>query len=147
MNDFIEQKIVSAVRGLITGRVNEIMLNWNFIIPLFEFCSYKGSTAITPTITLVSCEQTEKERIIKLDTYSMTISISTPENPESELYCYGYVYAFEKALNEDVTLGGIADRAVIVNKKYVPPKAPNCGDMWELVLTLRVVVEKMRSGE
>ena len=141
--DFIEQRIISAVRGLITGRVNEILNNWNFVVPLFEYSDYKGSTAITPVITLSSCEQTEKERIIRLDTYSMTISISTPENSESELYCYGYSHAFEKALREDVTLSGVVDRAVITNKKYIPPKVPNCGMNWELVISLRITVEGM----
>ena len=142
--DFIEQRIINAVRGLITGKVNEILNKWNFLIPLFEFSDYKGSTAITPIILLSSCEQTEKERIIKLDSYSMTISISTPENPESELYCYAYATAFEKALNEDVTLGGVADRAVITNKKFNSPKKPNCGMCWELVLSLRITVETMQ---
>ena len=142
--DFIEQRIISAVRGLITGRVNEILNNWNFLIPLFEFSDYKGSTAITPVITLSSCEQTEKERIIRLDTYSMTITISTPENPESELYLYGYSHALSKALKEDVTLGGVVERALITNKKYIPPKKPNCGMEWELVISLRITVEEMK---
>jgi hypothetical protein len=141
--DFVEQRIINAVRELITGRINEILNNWNFVVPLFEFSDYKGNTAITPVISLLTCEQTEKERIIRLDTYSMTISISTPENSESELYCYGYSHAFEKALREDVTLGGVAERAVIINKKYVPPKKPNCGMEWELIIFLRISVESM----
>ena len=140
---FIEEAIVGAIKRLITGRVNEILNNWNFVVPLFEFSDYKGSTAITPVITLSSCEQTEKERIIKLDTYSMTISISTPENIESELYLYGYSHAFEKALREDVTLGGFVEKAVVINKKYLPPKKPNCGMELELIINLRITVENM----
>jgi hypothetical protein len=59
------------------------------------------------------------------------------------LYCYGYAYAFGKALGEDITLGDIADRAVITGKKYLPPKKPNCGEGWGLVLSLRVIVENL----
>jgi hypothetical protein len=61
------------------------------------------------------------------------------------LYCYGYASAFEKALKENVTLGGIADRAVITGKKYVQPKKPNCGEGWGLMLTLRVTTEQMNN--
>jgi hypothetical protein len=142
--DFIEQRIINAVRGLITGKVNEILNNWNFLIPLFEFSDYKGSTAITPVISLSSCEKTEKERIIQLDTYSMTITITLPEYFDNELYCYGYAHAFEKALCEDVTLGGVVEKAVITNKKYIPPKKPNCGMEWELFISLRIIVEGMK---
>lgn len=142
-NDFIELRINNAVRGLLTGRVNEIINGWNFFLPLVEFSDYCGSSAITPVITLSSCEQTEKDRIIKLDTYSMIISFSIPETTDSELYCYAYANAFSKALGEDVTLGGVVDRAVITNKKYVPPKKLSCGMEWEVIISLRVTVEQM----
>ncbi|MCL2410642.1 MAG: hypothetical protein FWC97_03265 [Treponema sp.] len=142
--DFVEQEIISAVKELFLKRVNEILNGWNMVIPLFEFGDYGGLSSVTPVIFLSSCEQTEKERIIKLDTYLMTISISVAENPESELFCYGYANAFEKALGEDITLGGIADRAVVISKKYVPPKILNCGMNWEIVLSLRITVEQMK---
>jgi hypothetical protein len=144
MKEFIEQKILTAVKKLHTGRINEILNNWNFLIPLFEISEYVGTTSVTPVFLLSSCEQTEKERIIQLDTYSMTITITLPDNFESELYCYGYAHAFEKALGEDITLGGVADRAIITNKKYLPPKKPNCGLFWELIITMRITVESMK---
>ena len=145
MNDFnfIEQRIINAIKVLIKEKVNEILNDWNFIIPLFEFTDFIGSTAITPVVTLTSCEQTEKERIIKLDAYSMSITITIPENPESELYCYAYSNAFKKALNADVTLGGVADRAVIIERKIIPPKKPNCGMEWELIMSLRITIEEI----
>ncbi|MDR0473835.1 MAG: hypothetical protein LBH43_09240 [Treponema sp.] len=94
MNDnrtlFIEQQIVDAVRKLLTGRVNEKLNDYNFYFPLLEFSNYSGNNAITPVVALASCERTEKERIILLDAYSLTITFSMPENPESELYCYAY---------------------------------------------------------
>ncbi len=37
MKDFIEQRIIEAVRGLLTGRVNEILGKWEFLIPVVEF--------------------------------------------------------------------------------------------------------------
>jgi hypothetical protein len=141
MFDFIETRIVSAVRGILEKEVNEKLNNWNFFLPLFEFSDYHGSSVVNPVILLSSSEQSEKERIIKLDTYSMTITFSVPETPDSELICYAYSNAFCIVLNKNVTLGGVVDKAVVTNKKYVPPKKPNCGDDWELVITLRITVE------
>jgi hypothetical protein len=141
---FIEEAITGAVKRLLTGRVNEKLNDYNFYFPLLEFSNYSGNNAITPVIALASCERTEKERIIFLDAYSLTITFSMPENPESELYCYAYATAFDKALGEDFTLGGVADRAVITAKKYVPPKKPDCGQGWELVINMRVTVEGMK---
>jgi hypothetical protein len=105
---------------------------------------YGGGYAAVPMIVLSSCERTEKERIIFLDAYTLTITFSLIDMPESELYCYAYSAAFSKALNNDVTLGGVADRAVIIGKKYMPPKKPNCGQGWELIITMRVTIEGMK---
>ena len=141
MNDFIEQRIIEAIRKMLTGRVNEVLGEWQFMIPIFEFSEYQGRTAVVPMITLTSCERTEKERIIKLDAYSLTITLTLRETPETEMYCYAYAAAVCKALKENPTLGGIADRAEITGKRYVPPKKINCGNDWEVVITLRVTVE------
>jgi len=143
MKDFIEQQIVSAVRKLLTGRVNEILEGWEFLVPVVEFGNIGSGYATTPIVTLASCERTEKERIIRLDAYSLTISFSLQEHPDGEMYCYGYAHAFRKALGENVTLGGIADRAEITGIKYIQPKKQNCGVGWEMVLTLRITVEEM----
>jgi hypothetical protein len=140
---FIEEAIIGAVKSLLAGRVNEKLNGYNFYFPLLEFGNYSGNNAITQMIALASCERTEKERIILLDVYSLTITFSMPENPESELYCYAYATALDKALGEDVTLGGVVDRAVVAAKKYVPPKKPDCGQGWELIITLRITIEGM----
>jgi hypothetical protein len=144
MKEFVETKIISAVRKLLTERVNEIFSNWEIVVPIIEFGNIGSSYTLSPVISLSSCERTEKERIIRLDAYSMSISLKLREHEDGELYCYGYAYAFEKALGEDVTLGGIADRAAVTGKKYVPPKKANCGEGWELILTLRITVEGMK---
>ena len=143
MKDFIEQQIIGAVRKLLTGRVNEILQNWEFLIPIIEFGNIGCNYAAAPLITLSGCERTEKERIIRLDAYSLTITFYLQEHEDGELYCYGYAYAFTKALGEDVTLGGIVDKAVVTGKKYAPPKKPNCGEGWGLTLTLRITFEEI----
>jgi hypothetical protein len=143
MKDFIEQQIINAVKKLLNERVNELLGEMQFAIPLIEFGNYKGNTVV-PVITLATCERTEKERIILHDAYSLSITINVPETLESETYCYAYCAAVCKALHENPTLDGAADRAVIFSKKYSPPKIPDCGQWREVVLTLRITVEEMK---
>jgi hypothetical protein len=141
MSDFIEQKIIEAVRGLLAGRVNEILHDCQFLIPVIEFGTFSGISVVTPTITLAGCEQSEKERIIKLDVYMLTLAFSFSETPESELYCYAYSGAIGRVFYDNPTLGGVVDRAVVTGKKYVPPKKANCGVGFELAITLRITIE------
>ena len=143
MKDFIETRIISAVREILGGRVNEILQRWEFVLPVIEFGAISSHYVSAPEITLTGCERTEKERIIRLDTYSMTIIFSFVENPESELHCYAYSGAVSRAIYDNPTLGGIADRAVVTGKKYIQPKKPHCGEGWQLAITLRVTVEGM----
>jgi hypothetical protein len=140
MKDFIEQRIISAIKKILDGRVNEIFQNWEFLIPIIEFGTV-GKFAVSPVVSLSSCERTEKERIIRQDAYSLNIAFTLHEHEDGELYCYGYAHAFGKALGEDVTLGGVVNRAVITGKKYIPPKKPNCGEGWGLVISLRLTVD------
>jgi hypothetical protein len=58
--DFIEQRILETVRGLLTRRVNEILGYWQFLIPLFEISEFQGRSAVIPVINLSGCERTEK---------------------------------------------------------------------------------------
>ena len=145
---YTEEKIISVVKQLLSGRVNELLGEVLLHIPLVEFSDYEGRDVIVPVISLSSCEQSEKERIIRLDAYSMTVTFLVPETSsltepaESELYCYAYSAAFCKAVDEDVTLGGVVDRAIVTGKKYVRPKAANCGDDWQVVVMLRITNEQ-----
>jgi hypothetical protein len=143
-NDFIEQQIITAVRKLLTGRVNEILRQWEFVMPIIEFGNIGCNYATAPVISLSSCERKEKERIIRQDAYSLTIIFTLREHENGELYCYGYSNAFVKALGEDVTLGGLVDRAVVSGKKYMPPKTLHCGEGWGVVITMRITVEEMK---
>jgi len=142
MKELIETRIISATRNLLTGRVNELLSESEYQIPLIESGNYQGDNSIVPVITLSTCERTEKERIIRLDSYSLTITFSLHEMPESELYCYAYAGAVSRALYDDPTLGGVVDRAVITGKKYVQPKNPHCRENWEVIINLRVVIEE-----
>ena len=141
MKDLIEPRILNATRKLLTERVNEVLRDSEYSIPNIEFGDYMGEYAVAPVILLSACERTEKERIVRVDAYLMTIAFSLPDVPESELYCYAYSGAIGRAFYNDPTLGGVVDRAVITGKKYVQPKKPNCGEGWELQISLRVTIE------
>ena len=143
MKDFVETRIITAVRGLLTGRVNEILSEGQFAIPLIEFTEYRGGSVVSVVITLTTSEQTEKERIIRLDAYTLTITFSFADTPESELYCYAYSGAVGKAVFDNPTLGGVVDRAIVTGKKYIPPKKPHSGESWGLVIALRLTIEGM----
>ena len=143
-NVFVEQRILGAIRGLLTGRVNELLREVEFAIPIIEFDGYGCGYAAEPTIELSSCELTEKERIIRREAYTLAVTFSVSEMPESDLHCYAYSAAIGKALEEDPTLGGVAEKVTVTSKKYHQPKKPGCGEGWGLSLVLRVTVEGMR---
>jgi len=138
MNEFIEQKIIEAVRKLLTVKVNELLADLIFFILPIEFGNYTGNEIVTPNIALSTCERTEKERIIRTDAYSLTITFNLPETQESELYCYAYSCTVGKAIHDNPTLDGVVDKAVITGKKYIFPKKPNCGEGYGLAITLRL---------
>jgi hypothetical protein len=138
---FVEEILLDSVRKLLLGRVNEILADAEFAVPLLEFGDYSGDSVTVPVIFLSSCERSEKERIIRLDAYALTISFDLPETSYGELACYAYAAAVEKALGENPALGGVASRAGLTGKKYFPPKKPHCGDGWGLVLALRVITD------
>jgi ribosomal protein S12 len=48
-----------------------------------------------------------------------------------------------RAFYDNPTLSGIVDRAVIVAKKFIEPKKPNCGGGWALIISVRLTVEGM----
>jgi hypothetical protein len=140
---FIEESIVDSVKKLLTGRGNELLGEMEFMIPPIEFAhkTTGGYYAVTPDVAVLGCERSEKERIIRLDAYTLTIIFTVPENPDGERNCYAYAGAVATALGENPTLGGVASRAVLTGKKYVPPKHSGTGGDWEAVLTLRLTVQ------
>jgi hypothetical protein len=141
MGLFIEEIIVNSIKRVLLGRVNELLGETEYPIPPIEFGTYRGGFAVVPAVALSTCERSEKERIIRLDAYTLTITFAVPEHPEGEQNCYAYAASVAMALNENPTLGGAASRAVLTGKKYAPPKHPGTGEGWEVVLTLRITVE------
>jgi hypothetical protein len=138
---FIEEILLNSVKKLLTGRVNELLEETEYPIPPVEFGSYRGGSAVIPVITLSTCERSEKERIIRLDAYTLTIAFTVPEHPTGERNCYAYAAAIGRTLSEDPALGGAAGRAVLAGKKYVPPKQSGAGGDWGVTLTLRITTE------
>jgi hypothetical protein len=141
-NELLEMRIMDAVRNLIMGKANELLSGVEYAIPLVEFGNYGGTDVVFPSLSISTCELTEKERIIRLSAFTLTISFNVPDTPDSELHSYTYAWAVCRAFEGNTTLGGIADRAVVTAKKFIAPKKPNCGQGWEVVLTVRVTVEE-----
>ena len=117
---FIEQRIVDAVRKMLTEKVNEILKDAQFAVPPIEFDASTSGFSVSPVIILSGCERTEKERIIQVDAYSLSVTFELPETHESEYYCYAYAAAVSAATDENPTLGGVINRIEILSKKYVP---------------------------
>ncbi|AEF80271.1 hypothetical protein [Leadbettera azotonutricia] len=145
---YIEEGITNAVKILLTGRVNELLGESEFQIAPLEFsdrwsAAPAGVGAVAPVLRLSECERAEKERIVRLDAYSLTIRLVIPEGPDSERNAYAYGAVIGKALAEDPTLGGVVDRAVLTAKKYISPKTAFNGEGWEAVFTLRLTTEGM----
>ena len=141
MGDFLELRIIRALKSLLSGRVNEILREDALDIPLIEFSDYNGHHYHTvPVIALSSCERTEKERVIRIAAYTVTISFALPETYESEEQCYAYSEAVCRALKETPTLGGLVDRARMTGEKYALPKPKGAGGSWRVELSLRVTV-------
>jgi hypothetical protein len=138
---FIEEKLLNSVRKLLSGRVNELLGETEYPIPPVGFGSCRSGSVVSPAIVLSACERSEKERIIRLDAYALTITFTVPEYPEGERNCYAYAASVVAALGENPTLGGAASRAALTGKKYAPPKQSGTGADWGVVLTLRVTVE------
>jgi hypothetical protein len=138
---FIEENIINSLKELLSGRVNELLEETEYPIPPIEFGSYRGDSAVVPVINLSACERSEKERIIRLDAYTLTIAFTVPEWPGGEQNCYAYAASVATTLQENPTLGGVVDRAELTGKKYAPPKQSGTRGDWETILTLRLTVE------
>jgi hypothetical protein len=144
---YIEEKLLNSVTTLLSGRVNELLGERDYPVPPIEMGKpgvtglSGGVYAVTPVVRLATCERSEKERIVLLDAYSLTITFTVPEHPAGERNGYAYAWAVDRALGEDPALGGAVDRAGMTGKKYSPPKHPGTGGDWGVTLILRVVVE------
>lgn len=137
---YIEESIVGGVKALLAGRVNELLGEAGFFIPLVEFGNCRSGSVVVPVVVLAACERSEKERIIRADAYTLTVAFAAPEQPEGERACYAYAAAVIAAVEEDPTVGGVVDRAEVTGKKYVPPQHAGTGGEWVLTLSLRITI-------
>jgi hypothetical protein len=142
---FIEEIIINSLKSLLAGRTNELLGEAEFLIPPIEFTHKPngGYYSITPELGISTCERSEKDRIVLLDAYKVTITFTCPEQ-NGERNGYAYAGAVDRALREDSTLGGLVDYTLLVKKDYRAPKHPGTGEPWEVVLTLRVTAEGIR---
>jgi hypothetical protein len=113
--------------------------------PLVEFGAklapgYLGRESVTPFLKLETEEKSEKDRVIRLDVYVLTVTFYSPER-EGELLSYAFGAAIEKALEDDPALGGAVDRAVLMSKSYKEAAHRGSGEDWEAVFKIRVSVE------
>jgi hypothetical protein len=132
MSLFIEETLLKSVREMLAGPVCELLAETELnVLALEDVC---------PSVKLVQCERSEKERLIRLDAYALTVSLFVPDGEEAERLAYGYAWAVDTALSDDQTLGGVVEHAVITGKKYDPPKYPHCGDGWQVMLSLHITV-------
>jgi hypothetical protein len=138
---FIEEILLNSLKKLLTGRVNELLGETEYSIPPVEFVDYRSGSAVVPVVVLSTCERTEKERIVRLDAYTLTITFTVPEHPAGERNCYAYASSVATALRENPTLGGTVDQAVLTGKKYSPPKQSGTGGEWEVELKIHILVD------
>jgi hypothetical protein len=137
---YIEETLLLSVERLLMGRVNELLGEAEFAIPLMEFSALVGGAEVRPELRILECEKTEKERIVQLDAYTLSITLEA-EGRDGERNAYAYGAAIGRAVQEERTLFGAADRAVVAGKKYVKPRVFPSGEPWIVVVTLRITVE------
>jgi hypothetical protein len=58
---FIEEILLNSLKKLLSGRVNELLEETEYPIPLIEFGNYRGGSTVVPVIALSTCERNEKE--------------------------------------------------------------------------------------
>jgi hypothetical protein len=88
---FIEKEIIRAVQGLLIEQVNTILLESQLPVPVIGYSNHGGFYSTFPAVTLNACESTEKERIIRIDAYNVTVSFTLSEMPEGETYSFPQV--------------------------------------------------------
>jgi hypothetical protein len=133
----IEEKIEGAVWVLLLSGVNDFLEGIDDDVPALEGPGF-GSRSPGAVVEFAAAERTEKERIVRMDAYTVKITINAAAS-----FCYRYAYALDKAIEADWTLGGLAER--IQFEKRVYKKTINGGGnpACKAVFNLRVTVEQV----
>jgi hypothetical protein len=111
----IETLILEAVDRRLLPSVNKILGEGSETVPLLV-------DDISVTAAVTGTERTEKERIVGLDAYFCTISfelaeLSTCEEEGRDSRVFQYGAAFQMAVRADMSLGGIASRCIVAERK------------------------------
>jgi hypothetical protein len=133
-----EEMLLEMTEELLSGAVNFYLNELDETVPQLEIVKNRslGGYGVKPDIDISECELSEKERIIKLQAYTVNISFCL-KGSENKRLLYIYAYAIEKAINDDPTFGSVADRVTLSHKKYSQKTA----DVWEIVITVRATME------
>jgi hypothetical protein len=132
-----EETLLEMTAELLTGAVNYYLSEFDVAVPQFETDSPRrlGAFGVRPEIEIAECELSDKERIIKLEAYTLKTSFQV-KGLDNKNHIYYYALAIQKAIDDDVTFGGVADRVTLTRKKYTQRDG-----MWDVVLTLRATLE------
>jgi hypothetical protein len=133
-----EEMLLEMTAELLSGGVNFYLNELDETVPLFEIDGQHklGAYGVKPDIDISDCELSEKERVIRLQAYTLTITFCV-KSFEHKRLLYIYAYAIEKAIACDPTFGGVADRVALIHKKYSKRDA----GMWEIAISVRAVIE------
>jgi hypothetical protein len=135
----IEFDILHAIQNLLTGAVNRFLEEQEYDTPLIELGG-GAPDRVVPEIRIVGGERSEKDRVIRLDVFSVTITLRVPEE-NGERSCYTYAAGIDRAISRDPTLGGVIDQAAMIKRSYQGPKVQHIGEGWEAVFTLWLTIE------
>jgi hypothetical protein len=139
---YIEESLKNGVVELLTVKVNELLLETAEAVPAVEMKRIEGAYKTLAQVAVVGAETSEKERVLEIEAFTVGVTLDLPCCNNGEHFCYAYAWAIGEALTGDRTLSEVADYAEVTAKKYMPPVAPQCGDAWRCVFTLRVITEK-----
>ena len=138
-----EEKVISAVKSLLENEVNALLQTVPKDIPFLEFGNWQGKNIIVPTIKMLGCEATEKERLLTINTYIMRITMLVRDEDDTTTQLHLYSTAISRVLRQSDNLGGLVDSVEkIATLIEEPPDVP-LGKM-RLKITIRLTVEEAR---
>ena len=136
----VEIELLERLEILFLGRVNELLYDEEARLAPFRDFSGVGLAShdkIRAGLNIDECEQTEKERLLKMCAWTITIDFKVRDDGERKRFYYGT--ALEQALFEDRTLGGLAASISLIKTKY-----SRLGiDSYEIIMTLRASAQQL----
>ena len=100
----------------------------------------RGSRLPSAIVTIGKAETTEKDRIVRRETFKATVSIR-PSGERRALQCYRYAAALSRVIAADPTLGGIATASFVTAKDFLFPGYAGREDGYRALITVTVSME------